>query len=242
MTFWRRERPDIHTLVAPYALNALDEAERAAVERHLRVCPSCAIDVEELRNTATSLSFPAMAQPGQHVREQVLAQIRRTAQVPPAVPEPKTQPKTAPARRFLRPQLVAFATVVVLFALVLSLLVFDRGSDNNPGRNDASAVLLAGDAVSTSISAGGNTMTVISSRKSDAGVVVMAKPPELPAGQTYQLWYLKDGKARSAGLMGNGDTTRLIRGVGDATQLGVTVEPESGSAQPSTAPLFSVGL
>ena len=66
-------------------------------------------------------------------------------------------------------------------------------------------------------------------------------------GYPYQLWYIgADGSARPAGLLTadpDGRGTMMLEGVaGSAANVGVTVEPAGGSAQPTTAPLVVLSL
>ena len=49
-------RPDAHTLVAAYAVHALDEGERADVSEHLEQCDTCRDDLRSFRETATVLA------------------------------------------------------------------------------------------------------------------------------------------------------------------------------------------
>ena len=48
---------DIHELVAPYALDALDAEERAEFERHLADCEPLLTRAAELQDTAASLAW-----------------------------------------------------------------------------------------------------------------------------------------------------------------------------------------
>ncbi|MGH3714785.1 MAG: zf-HC2 domain-containing protein, partial [Micromonosporaceae bacterium] len=52
---------DVHTLIGGYVLDAVDDVERAAVERHLLTCQECAADVAELREVAARLGEAASA-------------------------------------------------------------------------------------------------------------------------------------------------------------------------------------
>ncbi|MEV0505187.1 anti-sigma factor, partial [Streptomyces spectabilis] len=68
----------------------------------------------------------------------------------------------------------------------------------------------------------------------------MAEPPR---GKVYQLWFDDDGSMRSAGLMDRDRSTTavLMEGpVGDATGMGITVEPAGGSAEPTSPPVALV--
>ena len=58
--------PDIHALGGAYVLDAVDDLERAAFDRHLADCETCANEVAELRDAAARLtdgtwSVPAAA-------------------------------------------------------------------------------------------------------------------------------------------------------------------------------------
>ena len=75
---------DIHDLVAPYALDALDEEERAEFERHLAGCGRCTRELAELQDTAASLAWAVEGpEPPGHLRDRILESARREAQVIP---------------------------------------------------------------------------------------------------------------------------------------------------------------
>jgi anti-sigma-K factor RskA len=79
------------------------------------------------------------------------------------------------------------------------------------------------------------------------GVVLIASNlPPAPAGRIYEMWILKDGKASAAGLFQsqpNGTALHIQETpVTLDTKVAVTLEPESGSAQPTSTPLFVAGL
>ena len=48
---------DLHTLSAPYALDALTPDERAQFEEHLRTCDRCQAELAGLQDAAASLAF-----------------------------------------------------------------------------------------------------------------------------------------------------------------------------------------
>ena len=47
---------EAHTLIGPYALDALDDGERADFERHLAECATCRDEVAGLRRTVVRLA------------------------------------------------------------------------------------------------------------------------------------------------------------------------------------------
>jgi len=53
---------------------------------------------------------------------------------------------------------------------------------------------------------------------------------------------LGPAKPRSVGLLRDAGKPVLAAGLGDATQVGVTVEPAGGSAQPTAPPILAVNL
>ena len=71
---------DVHALAGAYALDALSELERAAFARHVEGCESCALEVAELRETASRLTDGTAAAPPARLREAVLAEVGRTPQ------------------------------------------------------------------------------------------------------------------------------------------------------------------
>src|SRR5262249_32247940 len=71
---------DIHTLAGAYALDAVDELERARFDRHLAECPSCAAEVAELTETMAALSDGTAEAPPPGLRAAVLARSAATPQ------------------------------------------------------------------------------------------------------------------------------------------------------------------
>ncbi|HEX3961528.1 MAG TPA: anti-sigma factor [Trebonia sp.] len=68
-------RWSLHALAGPYALDALETAERDRFERHLPGCRGCEADVRDLTATATALGMAAAADPPQGLKRAVLAAI-----------------------------------------------------------------------------------------------------------------------------------------------------------------------
>ncbi|HXH34902.1 MAG TPA: anti-sigma factor [Plantibacter sp.] len=65
----------------------------------------------------------------------------------------------------------------------------------------------------------------------------------LPADKVYELWYIGEGGAVSAGTFSaaNGTTWRVLDGAMSAgDKVGVTVEPQGGSKQPTTDPIMVI--
>ncbi|MBO4209182.1 anti-sigma factor, partial [Micromonospora echinofusca] len=73
----------MHALAGAYVLDAVSDIERAAFSRHLADCETCALEVAELRETVARLADQTWSVPPPRMRAEVLAQIRRTPQLPP---------------------------------------------------------------------------------------------------------------------------------------------------------------
>ena len=74
------ERPEAHTLLGPYVLDALDSEDRARFEQHLARCQECTTEVGSLREATGRLQQPP-ARPDAAAKEQVLAQLAQTRQL-----------------------------------------------------------------------------------------------------------------------------------------------------------------
>lgn len=254
-------RGDLHSLAAPYALDALEPAERVRFEKHLRACDRCTAEVRELAEDAVRLAWSTAAPPPAAMRDRVLAAVRaipqdpapareRTPQLPPHVWGTQPPPARSHSPR-PRPLFVPFATVTAAAALVVAGL-FAVQANRTQDQLDAARsqsreiahVLSASDARATSDrDARGRTMGVIASASEGRAVVTLSGYPAPPSGRVRQLWQMRPGaQPRSLGLF-DGDTPLIATGlVKSATSLAVTVEPDGGSAQPTTQPIAQLAL
>ncbi|MFD4829897.1 anti-sigma factor domain-containing protein [Streptomyces uncialis] len=74
---------DVHLLSGAYALDALDEDERAGFENHLAHCPACAEETRELAATAGRLGLAATVTPPAALKRRVLREITTIRQEAP---------------------------------------------------------------------------------------------------------------------------------------------------------------
>ncbi|MFD2080386.1 Putative zinc-finger [Actinopolymorpha cephalotaxi] len=87
--------PDLHSLTAPYVLDALPEPELREFEAHLSTCSSCQGEVRELAAVAAQLAAATATEPPEQLRARVLAAIRTTGQ--------EAAPDTGNGRTTVRP-------------------------------------------------------------------------------------------------------------------------------------------
>lgn len=110
---------------------------------------------------------------------------------------------------------------------------------------DTSQVLTAPDMQLRQDAVGDGSVTVAASRESNKAVVFADGLPPTPVGQTYQMWLMGDSHdPTSIGVM-QGDPGRQVVAVDDLTgsdKLGVTIEPDGGSAQPTGEMITAVAF
>ncbi|MFI0506581.1 anti-sigma factor domain-containing protein [Streptomyces albogriseolus] len=265
MSVFRRlfSREDPHSLAAPYALDALEPAERIRFERHLTFCDRCAAEVRDLAEDAVRLAWSTAAPAPPALRDRVLAAVRTTAQepapqegvrarepqLPPHVWGAAPPPRARERRRAVL--LVPFATATAAAALVVASLFAvqaNRTQDELAAERDRAReiahVLAAPDArASSGRDARGRTIGVIASVSARGAVVTLGGYDDPPEGRVRQLWLMDgDGRPRSLGLFDR-DTPLVASGLDPAsTSLAVTVEPDGGSPQPTGQPITQLAL
>lgn len=147
---------------------------------------------------------------------------------------------------------VGAAAVAVAVALGAGVLIGrSTAPDTTPSTTTAqqvSDILAAPDARSTVSSLADNrgTITVVSSKSANRAVaVVRDQRNPIAADKTFQLWLIgKSDKPVSAGLVaGTGSSApHVIDALDTSTVLAVTIEPQGGSAAPTTDILTQVAL
>jgi anti-sigma factor RsiW len=71
---------DEHAMVGAYALNALEEGERAVFEVHLAGCPFCTVDVPAFREVIATLARSAATPPPEDLVAETLSRARAVRQ------------------------------------------------------------------------------------------------------------------------------------------------------------------
>jgi anti-sigma-K factor RskA len=193
----------VHEEAAAFALDALDQQEAEAFERHLADCPDCEGELDELRFAAAALAFAV--EPPVPSRSLRLRVLDTGAQVI-ALPR-RRRP------RLLRATMVAAAACAVVVAAVRP---WETGDSQVGFRRYA---------------AKGANATLLVSRSGEAVLAAHRLPP-LASGTVYELWVIADGRARPAGLF-RGSLATLTRPVPQGASVAVSVEPAGGSSRPT---------
>jgi len=214
---------DLIELATPYALNAISETERAAIDRQLAAAPTAvagrfADEVRAVRETMAVVSAATGTEPPARLRAGVLATVQ-----------------THDTRRS-RWRTAALAAAA---AIVVALAAFGAGIALRPGHAPTMAdqIMAAPDVRTASSPLAGGTATVLFSRDMNAGVLVMNNVPPPAQGTVYQMWLVGDKGPQSAGTMDTAavtpSTTAMLSNLGNSRVLAFTVEPGSGSPQPT---------
>lgn len=230
---------EIHALSGAYAVNALDDLERARFEEHLAACAECRAEVGSLQEATTLLAGLSEVAPSAGLRDKVLAEIRTVRPLPPLVA------RITPLRRRRWTNLVAAAAILGVLGGG-TVVWHDVRSSSEQGPSVADKVIQASDVqlVNASLSKGVSA-SLFRSKQQGKAVIVTRNMPTAPSGKVYELW-LRDrtGTLRPAGLMDkSGDAKVVLTGDAvNATGAGITVEPEGGSDAPTTAPIVVFDL
>jgi anti-sigma-K factor RskA len=213
---------DLLELATPYALNAISDTERAAVDRGLAAAPAPIVhsfndEVRAVRETMAIVSAATSAEPPAQLRAAVLAAVQ-----------------SEPSQLRLRTALLAAAAAIIVGLAAFGIGIAFRPA---PTPNMTEQIMAAPDKRTVSEQLAGGTATVVFSREINAGVVTMSHVPPPSQGTVYQMWLIDDKGPVSAGTIDaaevTGSTTHLVRDIGKSGMLAFTVEPGRGSVKPT---------
>lgn len=232
--------PHPRDLLGAWALDAVDDVERRAVERLLHEDPDAAAEARELQDAVARLAGEAAAEPPAHLRGQVLGAIEDVPQDRAPVQSPRRTGagRVTPRRHQLRWWAAAAAVLAAVAVPTGIALQQDQRADRAEQQVQAITEALAepeAELVTAPVSGGGHAALV---RGDDGALVALRDLPALAEGD-YQLWLLEGDVASSAGILNARDglaTAEVADAPADAA-LAVTIEPAGGSMQPTTDPV-----
>jgi hypothetical protein len=217
------------------------------------------------------MAVAASAEPPPALRDQVLAAVARTHQLPPEI---TTHARQRPSRSTVPwlPWLSGIvATAAIVAAVVFGVANAHTQQQLNAARAQNQALAAAQASVQAELSQarahdqalaeilGAPRVTLLSQATAKGGVAVVVLDadqrklvlatsglPALPAGQVYQAWLIGPAKIVSAGLLPaaqNGVTSPVVAtGLVKGDKLGLTVEPAPGTKQPTTTSILALPL
>lgn len=224
---------DIHALSGAYAVDALDDIERAQFERHLADCPACRAEVASLQEASALMAETVLEAPPAGLRDRVLADIATVRPLPPLVTGLVSGEAVArrPARRWF-PGLVAAAAVVTAIGVGVGVTQpwQDESSQVQPSAVDR--IKAADDVQSFSKDfPDGSSATLYRSTSMNKAAIVTKNMADAPSGKVYELWLQHDDRMVAAGLMPDGpdNVVELSGDPATADGFGITVEADGGS-------------
>ena len=227
----------VRDLLPAYALGILDPQEKLEVTAHVNTCASCRAELASFREvTGRMAASVPEAEPPAGLEERILLSVRSS---PRAARRPAPRRDSAPRRRSVPWRAltgIAAALVVVLAGgnLLQWTGIIPPAGRAAPPRLTTATLLGVG-------AASGAYGTIVLDPRDNEGVLAVTGLPGLDARHQYQLWLIRDGERRSAGVFSadaEGYGSMLISVPSDFRNFrsfGVSVEPWGGSPAPTGA-------
>jgi anti-sigma-K factor RskA len=214
---------DVHSLVAPYALDSLGDEEERGFEQHLATCERCREELAGLREAAASLAYGlAGPEPPTALKERILTQARAERPNVTALPR---------RRRGWAAPLAAAAALAAAVALG-----FGVWSATRPATRDSFSAVLAQPGARLVPLDGRGAVAVAP----DGTAALAFTVPPAPAGKAYEAWVIQGGMPKPAGLFEGGDGTSVLdieQPVRRGAVVAVTLERDGGAKRPTQTPL-----
>jgi anti-sigma-K factor RskA len=243
--------------LALYAMGSLEGDERAALEAHLETCAACRNELDALR---ADLALVALSAPGAAPRPAARARLLSAVAREPRGGAATIAPAKSRPWRTLVPSLAAAALAIVAFALwrhdqdlrgqlveanetaALAQEQLDRVNGVLATLADPAAARFTLSAATSKPQPQGRA---IYARERHSLIFLASNLPALPPQKAYELWLIPtSGAPIPAGIFkpdaaGGAAVINppLPSGV-EAKTFAITVEPESGSAAPTSQPIM----
>jgi anti-sigma-K factor RskA len=241
-----------------YALGELTSAQRAELEKHLQTCVDCRHDLEQLRGDMALLALSATgAEPPLRSRERLMSAIAKEPRRAQLVQRPQPQ-----RRVWWRP--FAWAAGAAAAIVIMLLLHQNANLQRSIAGLEADSTVQqqqltqAKDMMASLTSADAEHFILVGSktppqpqgkaiyvRRSGTLVFLANNMPALPPQKAYELWLIPTAGAPipagvfKPGASGNATVINppLPAGI-EAKTFAITVEPEAGSAVPTSQPIM----
>jgi anti-sigma-K factor RskA len=229
---------ETHELIAGYALDALDDADRARAEALLATSQEARDELSSYSDIATAMATAvAGPAPAPELRERVLGAVRAEPQNVVSLDERR--------RRKTTPILGAVAAVAAVVAIAFGAWAASTSSDLDAARaalereREVAAVLADPTARSVALEAGEGRLVIADDGRA---VLVLDEFEQAPEGMTYEVWVAAEGPPARAGLFEGGGARDLVpveEPVSDGSRVLVTVEESGGVDAPTSDPIVA---
>lgn len=221
-----------------YALGALSEDERREVEEYLRENPSEQTEIEELTSVASLLALaPEEHEPPERLRKNLLRRIRAESEGAPSESSARTTGSWL--SRLFGPRAAAAGAAAIALAALLIWNVTLQTEVRELRDFQMSAYELQGSGEAS------GTQGQIVNLDGKRAMLVATDLPELPEGQTYEMWTIDEEEPESCGLFDSSEgpsVEAIDQSLTGAETFAITVEPEGGSPQPTSDPIVTADL
>lgn len=236
-----RSDTELLDLAHAYALDALPERERRALERRRRradryTAAEFDSTVTAVHETLAELSVVDACTPPPELEAGLLKALDRAIRA-----AGRKQVGFGSVPRLAQ----AAAAILLLVVLGTGLLAITQRIGGHESSQVTAAVVAAQpDTVTrTTPVGGGGQLRVETSQSLGAASVAFENLADPPPGHAYQVWLVPLGQnPHSAAVLGSVPGNPVITKFGPTDTLAVTVEPSGGSDQPTTTPIASVNL
>ena len=245
----------IEELLPFYVLDALTEEEREQVEAYLAKHPEARAQVEEMRRAGAALPHSVSpVQPAPRTKAALMARVAADERAHSSL-QGQPSPRVSRFESFFRALSFAAAAIAIIWAVALNVqvvrlqteiaklnnaLVAQSNSLNQiiqklPQATPPTTITVSLKGTKAEPQAQGQ---LIADPGSQSAVLVVTGLPPLQPGKTYQVWLIANAPV-SAGLLtvdANGQGVLIItskESIGSFKSLGISVEPQGGSPQPT---------
>lgn len=245
-------------LAAAVALDATDTADLRRVEEHARTCARCRAWLDEFRTTVAALGAAVpQVEPPAYLRARVVDAVRLEPRPLPFAPRLLRRSRLSPA------WLVAAASFVVAVAALgwVAMLQVQIGdlrtsaqlASDRAARFDRVVSVLASHQLAVkplqpATAPPTSSGYVFLDPNSGTGMLMCHDLPPIEQGHAYQVWFVRGNDRVSGGMLWpdrSGDGYTIIQVPSDLhsfESIGLTDEPGSGSAWPTTARVIGAPL
>jgi anti-sigma-K factor RskA len=239
---------ELDALAAGYALGATTPEETAALEARLAASPELAADVRDYREVAVRLARRRAVAPPPALRAELLARLAADRAPTPA---PTVTPVTPLAsRRGGRAPIWLAVGLAASLLLAVGLVQQNRALRQQLARREATLdALLEAEKdlyvaqMTSADTVKGPGIQFFWNERQQKGIAHAFRLQPAPAGKSYQLWIIRDGKPESVKVFNSDpDGHALVEGLtlpakaAGVTQVLLTLEPAGGSPLPTTTP------
>ena len=254
--------PRIEELLPFYVLDALTEEEKELVESYLAEHPEARAQVQDLQSGASALPYGVSpVEPPRHVKESLMARIASDVQVQAQARERSSGRASGPPTRrgikfddIFRVLSLGAATIAIVWAFFLNAQIARLQNEIAALNHQVAVQSQSLEQIMANLNQMDNVVTVslsgtdvqpgaqgqlIADPKERSAVLVISGLPPLEPGRTYQVWLIAGNNPVSAGLLAvdeHGQSFLIVKSdadIGSFKSLGISIEPEGGSPQPT---------